>query len=76
MVQDCVYLCNSAQNNKSAVVYYKKAIPVAGADAELPFGGNVGDQPDDLVYVSDGSNQVWEGGPQSKSNDPIIEKIP
>ncbi|KAF2098161.1 hypothetical protein NA57DRAFT_76955 [Rhizodiscina lignyota] len=65
MGNDCIYLCNSAQNNKSACAYYKQILPKAGIDAEFNWGGNAGHQPDDLVYVSDGDNQVWEGGPQS-----------
>ncbi len=49
-----IYLCNSAQNNKSAITYYKKVLLSAGDDAKLPFGGNVRAQPDDLIYISNG----------------------
>jgi hypothetical protein len=64
---DCLYLCNSAANNKSAIAYYKQAIPSPGIDSEFPYGGEIGRQPDDLVYVGDdGSDHVWEGGQQSK----------
>ena len=36
-------------------------------DFEFPYGGEIGRQPDDLVYVGDdGSDHVWEGGQQSK----------
>jgi len=62
---DCIYLCNSP-TGKSAVAYYKVALPAPGDNdpSQFPQGGNVGQQPDDLVYTSD-LNHVWEGSEQT-----------
>ena len=52
--KDGLYLCNSTQK-RSAVAYYSNF----SQDDE-----NNGQQPDALVYVSNGSDFIWEGNQQ------------